>query len=360
MKKTILMTLACVVLMSGVARAAEWYEKIKLGGDFRHRYETIRDDSKDADRHRWRIRARLMLTAAVNDEVKIGLRLATGSDDPVSTNQTLSGAFSTKGYHLDLAYLEYSPKAVDGFHFIGGKMKLPFARPQKTQLIFDGDLSPEGMAVKFGHSPGENFAFFINGAALSVIENSGGDDIWLFGGQAGIEVEPSETAHMMLGGSWYGYENIKGAGALYDGDFFGNSHEDDAFVTGYRLFEVLGEVGFKMDRVSIVAYGDYVTNTDADSLNTGWLFGAAISHGKGRGGIKVFGNYRKLERDAVVGTYADSDFAGGGTDGEGVKAGLSYGLLEKVDVAATLFVNKKGIEDEVDYTRLQVDLKMKF
>ncbi len=354
------MTIALVLLSASAARAAEWYEKIKLGGDFRHRYEMIQDDSKDADRHRWRIRARLMLTAAVNDELKVGLRLATGSADPVSTNQTLSGGFSTKGYHLDLAYLQYSPKAVEGFHFTGGKMKLPFARVEKTQLVFDGDLSPEGMAVKFTRSLKDNLEFFASGAALSVVENSGGDDIWLFGGQAGISAEPSDMTHMMLGGSFYGYQNIEGAGALYDGDFFGNSNEDEAYSTGFSLFEVLGEVGLKMEKVSLVVYGDYVNNTDADSLGTGWLFGAAVKHGKGKGNVKVFANYRKLEKDAVVGTFTDSDFRGGGTDGEGVKAGVSYGLADKVDAAATLLVNKKGIEEEVDYTRLQVDLKMKF
>ncbi|MDD3642330.1 MAG: putative porin [Candidatus Krumholzibacteria bacterium] len=364
MKKILIATLAFVLTAPALAGAAEWHEKIKLGGDFRHRYEMIQDESKDADRHRWRIRARLGLTAAVADEVKAQVQLASGGDDPVSTNQTMSDAFSTKALGLDLAYFTWSPKAFEGFSFTGGKMKQPFAAVQKTELVWDGDLNPEGMAVSFERGMNETFDVFVNGGWFSIVERSSSNDTWLAGGQAGFTVKASEDLHLMAGGSYFSYENIKGTGPLYDDSFFGNTSEDDGgedvFANDFRLFEVLGEIGMKIEKVALTAYGSYVNNTEADSLNTGYLFGASVRHGKGKGAFSLYGNYRKVEADAVIGAFADSDFRGGGTDGSGVELGVSYALADKVSLDGTYFINRKGIEDEVDYNRLLLDIQLKF
>ena len=83
--------------------STSWAEKVKWKGDFRYRYEDIDEDTKD-DRQRHRIRARAALIAQATDNVEVGLGLATGGDDPVSTNQTLGGGGSTKDVRLDLAY----------------------------------------------------------------------------------------------------------------------------------------------------------------------------------------------------------------------------------------------------------------
>src|SRR4030042_957601 len=84
----------------------KWASKLSWYGDFRYRYEYIDDDSgATEDRHRNRIRARLGLTAKINDEWDLGFRIATRqgevSGDPVSTNQTFDPAFSKKPIWLD-------------------------------------------------------------------------------------------------------------------------------------------------------------------------------------------------------------------------------------------------------------------
>jgi len=364
MKKSLIIAFVCMLLAPVAARAGEWYEKIKLGGDFRHRYELIQDESKDVDRSRWRMRARLMLSAKLTEEVSAGVRLATGGDDPVSTNQTMTDAFATKAFGLDLAYFTYAPRKLEGLSFTGGKMKMPFTTPGKTELIWDGDLNPEGMALQFEHALGEKVGIFVNGSWFSIVERSSSDDTWMAGGQAGFDVKATEDVSLMIGGSYYSYENIKGIMPLYDDSFFGNTSavvdSENVFANEYRIFEVLGEVGMKFDKIGVTVYGDYVNNTEADSLNTGYLFGAAVKYGKGKGAFSVYGNYRKLEADAVLGVFTDSDFRGGGSDGSGVELGASYALAEKVALDGTYFINKKGIEDEVDYKRLQLDIQLKF
>jgi len=130
----------------------KWVEKVKISGDLRYRHESIDEQSggewKDGvSRHR--IRARLGVNGKVNDEVDLGFRLASGSADPVSTNQNLESSFSSKTIWLDLAYFDWHPAGIKGFNFIGGKMNNPFYSVGKNQLIWDHDLTPEGLAAKY-------------------------------------------------------------------------------------------------------------------------------------------------------------------------------------------------------------------
>jgi hypothetical protein len=116
----------------------------------------------------------------------------------------------------------------------------------------------------------------------------------------------------------------------------------------------------KAEKVSAAVYGNFVKNMAVDNLGSGYLVGSMIQSGKGKNHLKMNVNYRKVEDDAVVGVFTDSDFRDGGTDGKGLEIGLSYGLAEKIDLAVSYFLNQKGIEEEVDFKRLQVDLAVKF
>jgi predicted nuclease with TOPRIM domain len=78
------------------AASESWSDRIRLDGDFRYRYEMI-DVEGDPTRERNRIRARANVRADLADDVEVGFGLATGGDDPVSTNQTLGGGGSSKG-----------------------------------------------------------------------------------------------------------------------------------------------------------------------------------------------------------------------------------------------------------------------
>ena len=82
--------------------AVSWAERMRWRGDFRYRYENIKVEGRDS-RNRQRIRARMDLAADVSETVQIGLGLASGDEDPVSSNQTLGGGGSTKDLRLDLA-----------------------------------------------------------------------------------------------------------------------------------------------------------------------------------------------------------------------------------------------------------------
>ena len=135
-----------------------WAEKVKWQGDFRYRGESIDDGGNERDRQR--IRARAALIAKPVENIEVGLGMATGGDDPVSTNQTLGGGGSTKDLRLDLAYAKWQPGA---FWLSGGKVKNPYFRTYKSALVWDGDFRPEGL---FAGWEGEHF--FVNSSYIHI------------------------------------------------------------------------------------------------------------------------------------------------------------------------------------------------
>ncbi len=130
--------------------APDWVKSIKPFGDFRYRYESLDNtgDEVGNKRRRNRIRARLGFKAKVNEEWDAIFRIASGSTDtPTSTNQTLDGAFESKDLWLDLAYADWHPESYPGLNVYLGKMKNPFYRVGKNQLIWYSDVNPEGGAA---------------------------------------------------------------------------------------------------------------------------------------------------------------------------------------------------------------------
>src|SRR5262249_6927806 len=136
------------------ASLPDWISKTTVFGDVRYRHEGLynQPQQKGADltaRNRERVRARLGVKFALNDELSATIRGASGNiNDPISTNETLTGDFTRKNFNLDWAFITFTPgKTFDmrpGVASItGGKFPNPIFRPD--ELVFDEDLSPEGL-----------------------------------------------------------------------------------------------------------------------------------------------------------------------------------------------------------------------
>ncbi|MEQ8783996.1 MAG: putative porin, partial [Roseibium album] len=63
-----------------------------------------------------------------------------------------------------------------------------------------------------------------------------------------------------------------------------------------------------------------------------------------------------------LGTFTDSDFIGGGTDGKGHIVSAGYALSERIALKGTLFFNKRNIDfgTEEDFKRLMLDISFKY
>ncbi|MBN2339141.1 MAG: putative porin [Acidobacteria bacterium] len=365
MRRTVgVISLGMLLLPAAAAAADSWTDKVKLKGDFRYRHETIKVEDRDA-RNRHRMRARFGIEAKPNDNVTLGLQLASGSDDPVSTNESLDGGFSTKDIRLDLAYFDLGFKQAPGLRLTGGKIKNPYYVPGGTELIWDGDLNPEGGALKYSGKSG-SVKLFTNIGGFWVEERSSDVDTWLFGAQGGIELAfPDKKGSFTAGATYYNYENARGKSPIFDsGDPFGNSvDEAGRYLYDYDLVELFGEMKINAGSLPVAVFVDYVKNVAEGEIagNEGWLVGGKVGKLKDPGSVEFRYNYRNIEKDAVLGIFTDSDFIGGGTDGKGSEFGLDVQLAKNFSAGASYFLNKLGTASGADdFHRLQLDLVFKF
>lgn len=356
---------------TGAAAGATWPDRVALNGDFRYRYERIDADGSDT-RRRNRIRARVNLQADVSDDFEIGFGLATGGDDPVSTNQTLGGGGSSKGVALNLAYANW--QAMDGMNVIAGKFKNPLMRTGKQGLMWDGDWTPEGIAMTYKRD-----GYFLNALGTFLESDSRrGNDGFSWAAQFGATGTIGDAK--VTGG--VGYYSIKTQGKTTTfgdpsdaGDYFGNTAvqldgqacgttDDEAcvYLYDYMMTQVFAEAAFDLGGWPTVVFADYVKNSDAADNDTGWMVGTRLGKAKDRGQFEFAYYYAEKEADAVLGLLTDSDFSGGGTDNSGHFLQLNYGLGKAWTIGAQYFINETDISsgNKSDYNRLMVDMQWKW
>jgi hypothetical protein len=343
--------------------AANWTDTISWKGDFRYRVENIDEEGRD-DRDRNRIRARTLLTAQLPQDVEIGLGLASGGEDPVSTNQTLGGGGSSKDIRLDLAYANWN--AMEGLNIVAGKFKNVWYRPMKSSLIFDGDFNPEGFGATYKAG-----SFFANFAGTWLESDSrGGNDEFAWGGQVGFKGKLAGIG-LAAGASYYDFET--GDQQVFfgdDDDFFGNSFscadpadlETCTYDYDYKMINGFAEASMSVADMPLALFVDYVVNDDADDEDTGYRAGFKLGKAGASGTWEVSYAYQDLEADAVFALITDSDFGGGGTDAEGHIIGAAYGINKKWKVGFTYFVNEvdEAAGNKHDYDRLMIDTQFKY
>lgn len=326
-----------------------WAGKLKIKGDLRVRQELVSGDEENKDRQR--IRARIGAYADVADNVKAGLRLATGGS-ATSGNQDLDSNFTMKDIFLDLAYINWQP--VEGLELIGGKMKKPW-QGIKTGLIWDGDLNPEGVAARYTTKLGG--AKLIASAGHLVQSDSSNDTI----SEDEKVVFAQLAAKFKLAGA-----KTKAGISIYDFD----AENGVALTTGggndtadISLTELFAETKVDLG-LPVKFYGQYVKNNDATGVNSGedtaWLLGAGIKYGN----WKASYDYRETELNAVNGAFNDSDFAVGMTASEGSRWKLSYKLSKNFSLATTYYdaeindINAAATPGDQDVWH--IDFKVKF
>lgn len=324
---------------------------LKFSGDMRYRHEAV-NDAAFTERERQRIRARFGLTADLTQDLRVGLTLATGDDDPVSANQTLDGGFDRKTFGVDRAFFAW--QATEDLSFTGGKMANPFFRPGNHHLIYDGDLNPEGLALRYNQSN-----WFASFAGLWVEERSAANDSILLGGQVAYRRMLDGGKRLTAGVSYYDYLETQGQSPFWDGAAVGNRlNASGNYLNDFNEAELFAELNLKAGDRPLSLFADYVTNVEADDEDAGYALGAAYGEVTKPGTWRIAYAYQRLEADAVIGTFTDSDWAGGGTDGRGHVVDFTYGFRTRWNLGFKYFINERGIAagNERDYNRLQADV----
>jgi len=334
------------------APAARLMDNIRISGDLRPRYEYIDDDSRPDPRNRIRLRARLGLDATVTEDWSISLGLASGDNDPISTNQTLGNGGSSKSLVLDYAHLDY--RGFDHTVISVGKNKNPFYRAGGQSLLFDGDYRPEGLALRYAVND-----FFFNAAAIILESDDGGlgigDTKTMWGSQAGYRLDVNERPLTI--GLGYFTASVAGSRPFYGGNNYGNSTDgSNAFLKDYDVLELFADYSLALGSYNLGLFADLVQNLATGSDDTGWTAGATLGRAPWRLGYR----YQDLEADAVYGALADSDFGGGGTEVKGHVLSGNLNLARNTSLGLSYFLNNKFGAAETDYERFQLDLSLSF
>ncbi|MDB5453475.1 MAG: hypothetical protein JWO33_2053 [Caulobacteraceae bacterium] len=382
---------APVVRNAARATAPDWTKRFKIDGDIRFRWQGeyfSNGTSKDIpnyngltgptalpvtnllgvdDRTRLRYRARFGFNANVTDRVSAVLRLAVGNEtEPVSTDETLGDYFNRDDVVADRAYVRYAVN--DQLVLFAGRMANPF---YTTNMLWDGDVNPEGVAATFERPLGAA-SLFATGGVFAVQENADRTkDRYLYAGQVGVEaVKLWEGASAKLGLAYYDYTNIEGRVGepgthnlvLQKGNTLIDIDPRAGFIlpalaSRFRTLDLTGAVDQTLGDHVLTASFDLAKNLAYDANrfrgqplltepggDLAWLVSLTYGTPKvaRRGDWQTTLSYRRIETDAVLAAFNEGDFNLGGTNTEGVVVDLVYGLTTNTSAQLT-YMNTRSI-----------------
>lgn len=347
-----------------------------FSGDVRVRYEGFFQEGV-ATRNRERIRLRFNVTGKLSDEFSGGFSLATGTlDDPVSTNQTMTGSLNRKNIGIDKAYITYQPNfAKKVLKLDAGKFAFPWYR---TGLTFDGDVNPEGFAQTLSFNTKSNVLknITIVGFQLPFSEVSGGPDSFIFGGQgqvvfqlgpkvrlsfyeAGVHFEnPDVIATSQFGSSPSLKPSLSNTNTLR----YGTNNAVLGYANGFTYLDTIIKLEADVHpRFPITMQFDYVKNMQISKESKGYWVDFMIGKTKEAKDVQFGYSYIKLEKDAVIGALSESDLRAA-TNVENHRLQFAYLFAKNVTGQFTGWFGKKAIATPEDkmLKRLQFDIIYKF
>jgi hypothetical protein len=374
--------------------------RIEFSGDFRGRFENFwydRDETRNRrdDRHRLRYRLRVQGKAEINEYVDAVFRFASGEainfDEGAnrSTNRTLgrSRDFGGNPLFIDRAYLDlHSPDDwIEGakVQVLFGKVPNPFRwEIGKDFMIWDGDINPEGVAVRFAYDVHEDWNLFLNAGYFVAEENSTGADPHVWGVQGGVHGDLTDEWHVGARASLYSWRSLNNAffsrserfGTLEDGLV---SDAPTVGASTFRVVEVGGYVRYDaIEGWPILLFGHYVQNLDAVSSDlfpaagkedTGW--GIGLEAGDKRH-VAAFGlGYYRLDANYSPAQFIDSDITDGFTNRGGWHVYGKREILPNTDFSVELLWSEPVRTSLPDFAgsvanserlRLRTDVIVKF
>ncbi len=376
-----------IAQISSKAKSADWTTRLTWKGDLRYRHENVEPFEAVDDQTRHRYRARVGVTAKVNDTINATLQIATsgGNNDPRSTNQTFGSGFDRDGTSWDLAYLDWAP--VQGFNVQLGKMPWPHQRV--GSFFWDNDITPEGGAVKLAKG-----AFFGSAFGYWLSESSTQADASLIGAQLGLKGDlggmkwTAAAMYYDVGAVQNEVTSIISpnamnpsvcAAGLLNNAFFGGAQGNTTFNDGnncarllndFNVYEVFGQTEFSLGNLPLVLFAQYAENTEADDLNTAYAAGLTLGRASNPKTWELGYAYQKTEKDGLFGQLVDSDFGGGLTDVDGNVFRLVFAPARNWTLNATYFMNGRFVDVpltlggvprmDLDYDRYQIDFNVKY
>lgn len=344
MKKTMWMALAltCFSPAWALDKPDKW-AGITFKGDFRVRGEFTDYKLEDVkDRNRGRFRLRLGLAKEWQEGWAVALRLASGSGEPTSTNQSFDQGFSGKELWIDQAFLTFRREALT---LGAGKFQNPFTT---SDLLWDGDLNPEGLFQSLRLN-----AFFAHSGQMVVEEQSLKHDAHLLAIQLGMQKKGSPLTACT---SYYHFTHLDEATLPAAGNTFTSSE--------FRIVDLYLSWQTTLAGKPLTSTLHALRNLAEEphegvpDYDTGWA--AFLSWGKAakKGDGSLSYKYAHLEPNAVVGAFTDSDFGFADKKGHHLKA--SWASHDFLNFSLHVFHVDSFLDARGEFTRIMLDGEIRF
>ncbi|MBI5622506.1 MAG: putative porin [Elusimicrobia bacterium] len=363
----------------------EYLQRLSFNGDLRLRHDVSAKRGPGLNgRNRLRYRLRLGMEALLPWELSVNARLASGTGEQVSTNQSADNLSSQKGIYIDQAYLRWSPivsQEGDGsFYLQAGRMPNCLWRLYSSDLLWDDDWNPEGFGegIEWLLPPG--FTVFANAMQVVADEDSNsGKDQWLFSQQVGGETRLPFDTRFKAAAAYHSWSDVNrsslGAAAVQDG----NRRVGGVLANRFGVLELTGQLSgwFRQTPVRLQAtLARNVRSVGLDgtaacaaantcpSARDGYQYGAIIGEAKMPGTWEAAYFQKYSQTDVTVADAADSDFGDGGTNQQGQIAWLAYAPAEWMVFKAKYFnvdtIDTQFLPDNKAVRRYQGDVSLKF
>ena len=359
----------------------DWVTGYRLSGDVRGRFEDFSgDNGAFTDRTRLRYRVRFGVAVSLLDNMEAGFRLTSAdptkingatvsTGNPLSANSTMQDNFTRKMVYFDTAYGKWTPINSGNWLVAAtvGKMDNPF---QFTPMVFDPDITPEGVALNGSYTINDKHSLAFAGAAYVMDEESGTThDPFLYGGQVlwNAKWTPKLASSLGVGAfSIVNTEQLTTANVPYVNQ--GNTRNSGVLKYNYTPLIADANVTYTLDRAPfyngafpIKLGGEIMHNPGASQNNNGYWAGITF----GKSGTKrtwdLSYRYEYLEADAWYDQLVDDDNGAfwatanypsaaqpgggmgvgymGGTNVKGHLIKLNYSLTDSLTFTASCFLN---------------------
>jgi hypothetical protein len=309
-------------------KLADWVENLTLYGDARLRFESRggeggdRPDGDHFERNRWRYRLRFGGRMDFTDHFRAGIRLETGPGGR-SSNVTFGDDAGPWGkgsdsIYLGLLYFTWAPTG--WFSATAGRQENPFT---VTSLVWDHDLTLEGLSESFRHRAGGFDLFATFGQFVYDDANpdnpfgAGGlSDAFLFVNQLGARYNVSKSTSVQIAPALHVYS---GEGDSFCGPFVGTTPANSTGLNNLLVLEVPAEVKFKVGSLPARLFGDFAVNLEGDARARAagtpqfddeiyaWQAGAELGSARKKGGWSLKAFYQASGLYALDPNLVDSD-----------------------------------------------------
>lgn len=216
-----------------------------------------------------------------------------------------------------------------------GKMENPFVL---SDMLFDGDYTPEGAAQKFSHAFNDAHVVSVNVGEFILDEiSSSSSDPWMFGVQVRHDAKWTPKLTSSGGVGFLSIQNVERLTSASVPDInVGNARGTTTMVSGsttnvlltapiYHFNPIVADYSFTYSfesapfyagRFPVKVFGEYLINPAAPSASDmGWNAGIVFGKAGKRGTWEIGYKYKYLEGDAWWEELVDSDSGGFYNDG---------------------------------------------